>query len=91
MIGDIHMNIMDWKRFTQIVQDDDDEIREEYIGRHRVHFLGHHLPVPVLKVMTRNDDADAREKGEVFIMVMMAVIIRWHPKSHVAGHMLQQM
>ena len=42
--------------------DNDDEIREEYIGRHRVHFLGRHLPVPVLKVMTRNNDADAREK-----------------------------
>ena len=56
--------------------DNDDEIREEYIGRHRVHFLGHHLAVPVLKVMTINDDADAHEKGEVIIMVMMTVMIR---------------
>ena len=39
--------------------DNDDEIREEYIGRHRVHFLGHQLAVPMLKVMTINDDADA--------------------------------
>ena len=37
---------------------DDDEIREEYIGRYRVHFLGHHLLVPVLKVMTINADDD---------------------------------
>ena len=59
MIDDIHMIIS----FTQIFQDDDDEIREEYIGRHRVHFLGHHLAVPMLKVMTINDDADAQEKG----------------------------
>ena len=43
--------------------DTDDEIREEYIGRHRVHFLGHHLVVPVLKVMTINDDADENHEG----------------------------
>ena len=71
MIGDIHMNIMDWKRFTQIVQDDDDEIREEYIGRHRVHFLGHHLLVPVLKVMTINADDYHHHGCHCMIIVMI--------------------